>query len=106
MNILYWIIGSFLLFNIGVYLLRRRTPTVNDLYEQGLRYVNENTIMLMAEKYKDTFYCYNNKTNEYVCSGKSLKEITDAFKLRHPTKFCAIMHNCYHLFSEKNNAKV
>ena len=56
---------------------------VRDLDEERL-------IPLTVEVDLDQYFCYNSITKDFVCQGRSLKEIVERFKLRYPDKAAAI----------------
>ena len=41
-------------------------------------------IPLKVEFANNRYFCYNNKTNQFVCWGDNVTEIIDHFKQRHP----------------------
>ena len=45
---------------------------------------SDKIIPLTVEFENDLYYCYNSKTNQFVCQGADVKEITDKFKERFP----------------------
>ena len=62
-------------------------------------------IMLKVDLVDKMYYCYNNETGDFVCQGKSIEEITKAFKERYPNHGSYILNKYLHLFpGEKTKA--
>jgi hypothetical protein len=69
---------------VSRYLERHQVGTiVQDLDQERL-------IPLTVEVDLDQYFCYNSITKDFVCQGRSLKEIVERFKLRYPDKAAAI----------------
>jgi hypothetical protein len=45
---------------------------------------SEKIIPLTVEVENNLYYCYNSKTNQFICQGADVKEITDQFQQRFP----------------------
>jgi hypothetical protein len=39
---------------------------------------------LNVERIDEQYFCYDEVTNEFVCQGKNIPELTERFKLRYP----------------------
>lgn len=45
---------------------------------------NDKIIPLTVEVENNLYYCYNSNTNQFVCQGADVKELTDQFQQRFP----------------------
>jgi hypothetical protein len=45
---------------------------------------NDNIVPLTVEVENNLYYCYNSNTNQFVCQGANVKELTDQFQQRFP----------------------
>ena len=46
--------------------------------------ISDKIIPLTVEVENNLYYCYNSNTNQFVCQGSDVKEITDQFQQRFP----------------------
>ncbi len=58
---------------------------------------------LRVEQHGEMFYLYNQVTDEFVCQGKDLDEIKDAYHSRYPGKKALVDEGGELLFKEKAN---
>ena len=83
-------IGTLIGFGIvGFYvwiLYQRIKGRVDDMVKQIIQEAESNLIGLDIEVDKDTYFCYNSKDKQFVCQGKTVSEIRQAFGARFPGK--------------------
>jgi len=48
--------------------------------------VESEYVILDLEHTDNQYFCYNNKTKDFVCQGQSMPDLVQNFKLRYPTK--------------------
>lgn len=58
---------------------------------------------LRVEQHGDVFYLYNQVTNDFVCQGKNLDEIKEAYHIRFPGKKALVDEGGELLFKESAN---
>jgi hypothetical protein len=58
------------------------TTTTSVPKEEAL--ANDKIIPLEVEVVRDQYYCYNSKTNQFICQGANVNEIIEKFKERFP----------------------
>jgi hypothetical protein len=46
-----------------------------------------NNIGMRVEVDQNIIYCYNSETNQFLCQGRTLKEIAEAFQARFPNMY-------------------
>ena len=81
------------------YLVRRWVDRLRKLLEEALAeeagktatsmakeeaVASDKIIPLTVEFENNLYYCYNSKTNQFICQGSDVKEITEKFKERFP----------------------
>ena len=71
---------------------------LDEYVDQALEIYKQFTIPLRVDKVNSIYYCYNNNTNDFVCQGKSIEEITEAFKARYPNHGSYILNKYLDLF--------
>ena len=74
---------------IGFYvwiLYQRIKGRVDDMVDQIIQEAESNLIGLDIEVDKDTYFCYNSEDKQFICQGKTVAEIRQAFGARFPTK--------------------
>ena len=69
--------------------------------DKALEMYKKMIIMLKVDLVDKMYYCYNNETGDFVCQGKSIEEITTAFKARYPNHGSYILNKYLHLFPGK-----
>jgi len=83
-------IGTLIGFGIvGFYvwiLFQRIKGRVDDMVDQIIQEAESNLVGLDIELDKDTYFCYNSKDKQFICQGKTVAEIRQAFGARFPTK--------------------
>lgn len=83
-------IGTLIGFGIvGFYvwiLYQRIKGRVDDMVKQIIQEAEDNMVGLDIELDKDTYFCYNSKDKQFICQGKTVAEIRQAFGARFPTK--------------------
>ena len=83
-------IGTLIGFGIvGFYvwiLYQRIKGRVDDMVDQIIQEAESNLIGLDIEVDKDTYFCYNSEDKQFICQGKTVAEIRQAFGARFPTK--------------------
>lgn len=86
------VLGVFFLALFGYLLLAaRRVARQEDRVNSLVQALDQGQLIaLRVETSNDQFLCYNAQTNDFVCQGRSLTEITQHFKLRFPDKDAAI----------------
>lgn len=70
------------------------------LVDVALEIYKKHTIPLKIEKVNDSFYCYNNENDEYVCRGNTFDEVKTNFKERFPDHGSYILQEYLHFFPE------
>lgn len=89
---------------IGLYFVtvyRQEQEKMLDQYvDKALEMYKKFTIPLKVNKVNSTYYCYNNKDDEFVCQGKDLAEIKEKFKLRYPNYGSYILNEYLHMFPD------
>ena len=68
------------------FLYRRIKVHIDRMVEEVVREAEENLIGLDIEVDKDTYFCYNNEDKQFICQGKTVAEIRQAFGARFPGK--------------------
>ena len=58
----------------------RQELTQNNLAQEEI----SNVMTLNVERIDEQYFCYDEVTNEFVCQGKDIPELTERFKLRYP----------------------
>ena len=74
---------------IGFYvwiLYRRLQIRVDHMVKQIIQEAESNLVGLDIEVDKDTYFCYNSEDKQFVCQGKTVSEIRQAFGARFPGK--------------------
>ena len=83
-------IGTLIGFGIvGFYvwiLYQRIKGRVDDMVKQIIQEAESNLIGLDIEVDKDTYFCYNSEDKQFICQGKTVSEIRQAFGARFPGK--------------------
>ena len=83
-------IGTLIGFGIvGFYvwiLYQRIKGRVDHMVDQIIQEAESNLVGLDIELDKDTYFCYNSKDKQFICQGKTVAEIRQAFGARFPTK--------------------
>ena len=83
-------IGTLIGFGIvGFYvwiLYQRIKGRVDDMVKQIIQEAESNLVGLDIELDKDTYFCYNSKDKQFICQGKTVAEIRQAFGARFPGK--------------------
>ena len=83
-------IGTLIGFGIvGFYvwiLYQRIKGRVDDMVKQIIQEAESNLVGLDIEVDKDTYFCYNSEDKQFICQGKTVAEIRQAFGARFPTK--------------------
>ena len=85
-------IGIGTLIGIGIigfyvwYLYQRIRGRVDDMVKQIIQEAEDNMVGLDIEVDKDTYFCYNNEDKQFICQGKTVAEIRQAFQARFPGK--------------------
>ena len=83
-------IGTLIGFGIvGFYvwiLYQRIKGRVDDMVKQIIQEAESNLIGLDIEVDKDTYFCYNSEDKQFICQGKTVSEIRQAFQNRFPGK--------------------
>ena len=75
--------------------------------DRALEMYKKMIIMLKVELKDEVYYCYNNETGDFICQGKSIEEITTAFKERYPNHGSYILNKYLHLFpGEQTNGEI
>ena len=87
-----------------VYILRqaniryKQEKELDQYVDKALELYKRLIIMLKVDLVDKVYYCYNNETGDFVCQGKSIEEITEAFKERYPNHGSYILNKYLHLF--------
>jgi hypothetical protein len=68
------------------YLYRDLKNRVDRMIAEVIREAEANMVGLDIELDKDTYFCYNNEDKQFVCQGKTVEEIKQAFQDRFPGK--------------------
>jgi hypothetical protein len=74
---------------LGLYiwiLFQRIRGRVDDMVKQIIQEAEDNMVGLDIELDRDTYFCYNSKDKQFICQGKTVAEIREAFQQRFPTK--------------------
>jgi len=85
-------IGIGTLIGVGIigfyvwYLYQRIRGRVDDMVKQIIQEAEDNMVGLDIEVDKDTYFCYNNEDKQFICQGKTVAEIRQAFQARFPGK--------------------
>lgn len=77
------------------YVVRRWVDRLRNLLEEALSEeagkspddkieITDKIVPLTVEVENNLYYCYNSNTNQFVCQGADVKEITDQFQQRFP----------------------
>jgi len=67
-------------------LYQRIKGRVDEMVNQIINEAEANLVGLDIELDKDTYFCYNNEDKQFICQGKTVAEIKQAFQARYPTK--------------------
>ena len=54
--------------------------------DEVLNKVQDRTMGLVVEKHNDTIFCFSEEDKQFICQGKDLFEIRQAFQTRFPDK--------------------
>ena len=74
---------------LGIYvwvLYQRIKGRVDDMVKQIIREAEADLIGLDIEVDNGIYFCYNNEDKQFVCQGKTVSEIRQAFQNRFPGK--------------------
>ena len=74
---------------LGLYiwiLFQRIKGRVEEMVEQIIQRAEDNMVGLDVEVDKDTYFCYNSEDKQFICQGKTVAEIRQAFQARFPGK--------------------
>ena len=74
---------------LGLYiwiLFQRIKGRVDHMVKQIIQEAESNLVGLDIELDKDTYFCYNNEDKQFICQGKTVAEIRQAFQARFPGK--------------------
>ena len=77
---------------------KKQEKELDQYVDKALELYKKLIIMLRVELKDEMYYCYNNETGDFVCQGKSIEEITKAFKERYPNHGSYILNKYLHLF--------
>ena len=77
---------------------KKQEKELDQYVDRALELYKRLIIMLRVELKDEMYYCYNNETGDFVCQGKSIEEITKAFKERYPNHGSYILNKYLHLF--------
>ena len=77
---------------------KKQEQQLDQYVDKALELYKKLIIMLRVELKDEMYYCYNNETGDFVCQGKSIEEITEAFKERYPNHGSYILNKYLHLF--------
>ena len=84
------IIGALLGFGmVSLYvwfLYQKLKKQVDQMIEQVIAEAETNLIGLDIEVDNDTYFCYNSEDKQFICQGKTVSEIRQAFGARFPGK--------------------
>ena len=102
--IIAFVLGALAATTLLAWLIQRWANNIKALIEEALKEVEEpkeddiktrvdagRIILLEVEVADNQFFCYNSKTNQFVCQGRDVKEIIENFKQRFPG-LNAILH--------------
>jgi hypothetical protein len=64
--------------------------TLDSYIEEALDQVKDSFITILVEKDNDTYYCYRKEDRQFVCQGKTVAEVKDAFKAVYPDKVAIV----------------
>jgi hypothetical protein len=67
-------------------LYQRIRGRVDQMIKEVIEEAEANMVGLDIELDKDTYFCYNNEDKQFICQGKTVAEIKQAFHARYPTK--------------------
>ena len=66
------------------WVMRLRKALEDAVEESNQATDSDKIIPLTVEFENNLFYCYNSKTNQFICQGADVNEIIDQFKTRFP----------------------
>lgn len=72
------------------YRIKMVTNALDAYIEEALNQVKDSFITILVEKDNDTYYCYRKEDRQFVCQGKTVAEIKDAFKAKYPDKVAIV----------------
>ena len=92
-----FVLGALAATTLLAWLIQRWANNIKALIEEALKEVEEpkeddiktrvdagRVILLEVEVADNQFFCYNSKTNQFVCQGRDVSEIIENFKQRFP----------------------
>ena len=92
-----FVLGALAATTLLAWLIQRWANNIKALIEEALKEVEEpkeddiktrvdagRIILLEVEVADNQFFCYNSKTNQFVCQGANVSEIIENFKQRFP----------------------
>lgn len=59
---------------------------LNHRVKEAIAEVESNLVGITVEKDNDLYYCYSEADKQFMCQGKNLSELREAFKSRFPSK--------------------
>ena len=78
---------GFVLVGFYVWILYRRLKVrIDRMINEIIKQAESNLVGLDIEVDKDTYFCYNSEDKQFVCQGKTVAEIRQAFGARFPGK--------------------
>jgi len=78
---------TFIILGLYIWILFQRIKhRVDHMVKQVVEEAEANLVGLDIELDKDTYFCYNSKDKQFICQGKTVAEIREAFQQRFPTK--------------------
>jgi len=69
-----------------IYLIFKVKKRIDQMVEEVIAEAEASMVGLDIELDKDTYFCYNSEDKQFVCQGKTVGEIAQAFRSRYPTK--------------------
>lgn len=72
------------------YRIKMVTNALDEYIEEALNQVKDSFITILVEKDNDTYYCYRKEDKQFICQGKTVVEVKDAFKSKYPDKIAIV----------------
>jgi hypothetical protein len=79
-------IGIFVMAVIIYGIFKRFEVQLQTDMDEVLNKVQDQTMSIQVEKHNDTIFCFSEQDKQFICQGKNLDEIRQAFRSRFPDK--------------------
>jgi hypothetical protein len=87
------LLGAGLVMLYLAYRIKLVMNTLDQHIHAAIKNVSDSFICIVVEKDNDTYYCYRKEDHQFVCQGKDINAILEAFKIAYPDRVAVIANN-------------